>query len=69
MPRTKKLSRFTAEPAREDFTLTIEDESGGTLQLMASREQIELIADTLDDLLSEDDDADLVNGASEDDED
>lgn len=69
MPRSRKLSRFDVESQRDGFVMTIEDDRGETLEIVADRDQLELIADTLDDLLSEDDDADTVNGDSDDDED
>ncbi|WP_293853477.1 hypothetical protein [uncultured Alsobacter sp.] len=69
MPRSRKLSRFDVESQRDGFVMTIEDDRGETLEIVADRDQLELIADTLDDLLAEDDDADTVNGDSDDDED
>ena len=69
MPRSRKLSRIDVESQRDGFVMTIEDDRGETLEIVADRDQLELIADTLDDLLAEDDDADTVNGDSDDDED
>ena len=65
MAATKKLAKFTVTEAGEDFNLHIEDEAGHVLELSATRDQIDVIADKLDELLSEDDSADEV----EDDED
>ena len=60
MAETKKLSKFTITEAGVSFSLHIEDEAGQVLELSATREQIDLIVDTLDDLLEEGDDADEV---------
>jgi hypothetical protein len=60
MAETKKLAKFTVTEAGEGFSLHIEDEAGHVLELGATREQIDLIVDTLDDLLEEGDDADEV---------
>ena len=60
MAETKKLAKFTITEAGEGFSLHIEDEAGHVLELSATREQIDLIVDTLDDLLEEGDDADEV---------
>jgi len=68
MPRTRKLSRFAVESGRDGYVMTIEDDRGETLEIVADRDQLEMVADTLDDLLSEDDDADTVNGDSDEDD-
>ena len=60
MAEAKKLAKFTITEAGEGFSLHIEDEAGHVLELSATREQIDLIVDTLDDLLEEGDDADEV---------
>lgn len=69
MPRSRRLNRFAVQNGRDGYVMTIEDDKGDTLEIVADRDQVELIADTLDDLLSEDDGSDTVNGASDDDED
>jgi hypothetical protein len=60
MADVKKLTKFHIEPARDGFSLHIEDESGSMLELNATREQVDLIADSLDELLGESDEADEV---------
>jgi hypothetical protein len=50
----KALARFTIEPDGEGYTLHIEDEDGDTLELTATAEQLDLIAEALDDQLEED---------------
>ena len=60
MAATKKLAKFTINEAGEGFSLHIEDEAGHVLELSATREQIDLIVDSLEDLLEEGDDADEV---------
>ena len=61
MADPQKLKRFHVEAAGEDFSLHIEDETGETLEVIATREQVDLIVDDLDDLLSADDSADEVD--------
>ena len=60
MAATKKLAKFAITEASESFSLHIEDEAGHVLELSATREQIDIIVDTLDGLLEEGDDADEV---------
>ena len=60
MAATKKLAKFTITEAGEGFSLHIEDEAGHVLEFTATREQVDLIDDALDDLLEEGDDADEV---------
>ena len=62
MAATKKLAKFTITEAGEGFSLHIEDEAGHVLELSATREQIDLIVDTLDEILSRDDSADEIDG-------
>lgn len=51
MADPKTLARFTIVPKGEDFHLHIEDDSGETLELIASEEQLDLLADALDEAL------------------
>ncbi len=67
MAATKKLAKFTVTEAGEEFNLHIEDEAGHVLELSATRDQVDVIADKLDELLSQDDSADEIE--DEDDED
>ena len=67
MAAIKKLAKFTVTEAGQDFNLHIEDEAGHVLELAATRDQVDVIADKLDELLSQDDSADEVE--VEDDED
>ena len=61
------LKKFHVEEDGEGFSLRIEDESGGILELTASREQLDVIADSLDDLLSATEAADEVSSADDED--
>ena len=61
MADTKKLAKFTAIPEGENFQLHIEDDGGDTLELTATREQIDVIVDNLDELLSQDDTLDEID--------
>ena len=67
MAAAKRLAKFTVVEAGEGFALHIEDEAGHVLELNATRDQVDVIADSLDDLLSQDDSADEIE--DEDDED
>ena len=60
MAAMKKLAKFTVVEAGESYNLHIEDEGGQVLELNATRDQVDIIADTLDEILSEDDSADEV---------
>lgn len=51
----KALSRFTIEPNGEGYALHIEDEDGETLELSATAEQLDLIAEAIEEHLEEDD--------------
>lgn len=68
MAAIKKLAKFTVIEAGEDFNLHIEDEAGHVLELSATRDQVDVIADTLDELLSQDDSADEVEDGEDEDE-
>ena len=68
MAATKKLSKFTVTESGEAFNLHIEDEAGHVLELSATRDQVDVIADKLDELLSQDDSADEVEGDDDDEE-
>ena len=61
MADTKTLAKFTIVEADEAFSLHIEDEAGHVLEFSATRDQIDLIADRLDEILSQDDSADEVD--------
>ncbi|MBD8548844.1 hypothetical protein [Sphingomonas sp. CFBP 8760] len=51
----KTLSRFTIEPKGEDYLLLIEDEDGETMEISATLEQLDLLGETIDELLEKDD--------------
>lgn len=60
MATARKLAQFRVEldEAGETATIHIEDEAGETLEFRAERAQLDVIADTLDDLLAETEEAD-----------
>ncbi len=43
MAATKKLAKFTITEAGEGFNLHIEDEAGHVLELLATRDQLDVI--------------------------
>lgn len=59
------LSRFEALQNDEGATLVLEGEDGSRVEFEASFEQLELMADTLDDILSANDDATEVKDEEE----
>ena len=60
MADAKKLKRFHIEGAGDAFRIDIEDDTGTVLALEATRDQLDVITDSLDDILSQDDEADEV---------
>ena len=60
MADTRSLKTFRVEPKGQDFSLHIEDDGGQVIELVATRDQIDVIVDDLDDKLSLDDSADEV---------
>ena len=53
----RQLSGFDISARETDFLLRFEDEVGEAIEFACSPEQLDLMIDALDDLLSEDDDA------------
>jgi len=63
------LERFTIARAADGYMLTIEDDSGETLELTATFDQLDLITEELDRALDEDaDDTTLVDDVADEDE-
>ena len=62
MAATKKLAKLTITEAGQDFSLHFEDEAGDVLELMATRDQLDVIDDSLEEILEQSDDADEVKG-------
>lgn len=62
MATTRTLARFTADPdAKGGFTLRIEAEGVEPITLSATRDQLDVIADALDDLLADTEEDDSVD--------
>jgi hypothetical protein len=53
----RQLAGFNISARETDFLLRLEDEAGEAVEFAASPEQLDLMIDALDDLLSEDDEA------------
>jgi hypothetical protein len=66
---TAKLAHFSVVAEGRGFRLHVEDEEGEMLDLSATYDQIELIADALDDLLATDDSDDEEGDDEGDDDD
>ena len=64
----KSLERFTITRAADGYLLTIEDDTGATLELTASFDQLDLITEELESALDEDDDELMIDEADEDDD-
>jgi hypothetical protein len=52
---TKTLSRFTVQRRGDGFSLHIEDDAGDVIEFQATADQLDVIADALDEVLEEDD--------------
>jgi hypothetical protein len=52
-PRNKKLARIVVTRAGDQYQLQFEDDAGKTVKLDATSDQVLALADTLDDLLAE----------------
>ncbi len=65
MADMKTLAKFTIAESGQDFSLHIEDEAGHVLEFSATRDQIDLIADRLDEILSQGDSADEVEAGDD----
>jgi hypothetical protein len=65
MAAPKTLSQFRAEQNDEGATLILEAEDGSTFEFDATFEQLELMADELDDILAANDDATEVKTEEE----
>ncbi len=61
------LSRFTIEPDTDGYLMHIEDDDGNVTELTATAEQLDLIAEAIDEHLDSDD-ADLDDYADEEEE-
>ena len=51
----RALARFTITDTGDDYTLHIEDDSGETIEITATFEQLDLIAEAIDEHLDEGD--------------
>ncbi len=47
----RSLSRFAVAPAGEGFLLTLEDAAGAVIRFAATEEQLDVLADLIDDAL------------------
>jgi hypothetical protein len=61
MATTRTLSRFSIQTKGEAFSLHIEDDAGEVTEFDATPEQIDLIAEAIDELLDEDDSLDEID--------
>lgn len=50
----KALTHFSITPAEDGYTLHLEDEDGETTEFFASYEQLDVIAEAIDDQLDKD---------------
>lgn len=68
MAEAQNLKRFHIEPEGEGFVLRIEDEAGETFSVLATHDQLDLIADDIEDQLDADEESELVEDEDEEDE-
>jgi hypothetical protein len=64
----KTLERFTITRAADGFLLTVEDDAGDTLELNATYDQVDVIAEELEAALDADEDLLEVDEADNDDD-
>lgn len=62
----KQLQHFTIVPSAEGYILQLEDEDGETVELIATYDQLDVIAEAIDEQL--DDDEEVALSADEDEE-
>lgn len=60
----KSLERFTIARAADDFLISIEDDNGDTVELVATEDQLEMIGEELERVIEEEE-----AGALDDDDD
>lgn len=65
MAATQKLKRFHIEQDGDMFLLRIEDDTGETFEVSATHDQVDLIADSLDEALDADEDSESVEDEEE----
>jgi hypothetical protein len=53
--KAKKLTQFRVEGEGDTFQMHIEDDAGETIEFEVTRDQLDVIVDSLDDILNEDD--------------
>ncbi|GGH13438.1 hypothetical protein GCM10007036_12030 [Alsobacter metallidurans] len=58
--KPQSLGKFTVTPSDGVFHMRIETEEGAVLDLTATRDQIDILADALDDMLAETEEDDAV---------
>lgn len=64
------FSRFTVEPDADGYRIQIEDDEGDTTELTATAEQLELIAEAINEILEDEyEDYDDDDGDDEDEDD
>ncbi len=70
MAKTNKLAEFSFEPSADaqSAQIHVKDDKGATLELTATREQLELLADSLDEFLADTEDADEIEDDEDEDE-
>jgi hypothetical protein len=53
--KAKTLTQFRVEGSGDTFQMHIEDDAGETIEFQVTRDQLDVIVDSLDDILNEDD--------------
>lgn len=61
----KTLERFSITRAADGYLITIEDDSGETIEMNATFDQLDLITEELDRALDEDEDLELGDDSDE----
>ncbi|MGQ4274553.1 hypothetical protein [Terrihabitans sp. B22-R8] len=59
----QRLAKFTIDPAGEEFRVRIESESGREMEFIATYDQLDILADQIDEVLDAEEDVLEVEGA------
>jgi hypothetical protein len=54
--KAKTLTQFRVEGSGDTFQMHIEDDAGETIEFEVTRDQLDVIVDSLDDLLADEED-------------
>jgi hypothetical protein len=62
----KRLGKFTITPTGEEFRIHIESDGGDTVEMLATYDQLDILADQIEELLDEEEEVLEVEDADKD---